>query len=83
MFVSRMKSPNGTTPLMTAVYSRVYWGRVPDDLLALEAAHDYAFTLVAAHHPRLGGDRRGARQPNSLVPGLPCHRRGQHGQGGC
>jgi NadR type nicotinamide-nucleotide adenylyltransferase len=37
-----------TTPLMTAVYSRVYWGRVPDDLLALEAAHDYAFTLVAA-----------------------------------
>lgn len=37
-----------TTPLMTAVYSRIYWGRVPDDLLALEAAHDYALTLVAA-----------------------------------
>ncbi|WP_075792384.1 AAA family ATPase [Massilia putida] len=37
-----------TTPLMTAVYSRVYWGRVPADLLALEAAHDYAWTLVAA-----------------------------------
>jgi nicotinamide riboside kinase len=37
-----------TTPLMTAVYSRVYWGRVPPDLLALEAAHDYALTLVAA-----------------------------------
>lgn len=37
-----------TTPLMTAVYSRVYWGRVPSDLLALEAAHDYALTLVAA-----------------------------------
>ena len=37
-----------TTPLMTAVYSRVYWGRVPHELLALEAAHDYAFTLVAA-----------------------------------
>jgi NadR type nicotinamide-nucleotide adenylyltransferase len=37
-----------TTPLMTAVYSRIYWGRVPADLLALEAAHDYAFTLVAA-----------------------------------
>jgi NadR type nicotinamide-nucleotide adenylyltransferase len=37
-----------TTPLMTAVYSRIYWGRVPPDLLALEAAHDYAHTLVAA-----------------------------------
>jgi NadR type nicotinamide-nucleotide adenylyltransferase len=37
-----------TTPLMTAVYSRIYWGRVPPDLLALEAAHDYAVTLVAA-----------------------------------
>ena len=37
-----------TTPLMTAVYSRIYWGRVPPDLLALEAAHDYALTLVAA-----------------------------------
>ncbi|QJE03400.1 ATP-binding protein [Massilia forsythiae] len=37
-----------TTPLMTAVYSRIYWGRLPDDLLALEAAHDYALTLVAA-----------------------------------
>lgn len=36
-----------TTPLMTAVYSRIYWGRVPPDLLALEAAHDYAYTLVA------------------------------------
>ena len=37
-----------TTPLMTAVYSRIYWGRVPPALLALEAAHDYALTLVAA-----------------------------------
>jgi NadR type nicotinamide-nucleotide adenylyltransferase len=37
-----------TTPLMTAVYSRIYWGRVPADLLALESGHDYAFTLVAA-----------------------------------
>lgn len=35
-----------TTPLMTAVYSRVYWGRVPPELLALEAGHDYALTLV-------------------------------------
>jgi NadR type nicotinamide-nucleotide adenylyltransferase len=37
-----------TTPLMTAVYSRIYWGRVPPALLALEAAHDYALTVVAA-----------------------------------
>lgn len=36
-----------TTPLMTAVYSRIYWGRVPPELLALEAGHDYAVTLVA------------------------------------
>jgi NadR type nicotinamide-nucleotide adenylyltransferase len=36
-----------TTPLMTAVYSRIYWGRVPPALLELEAAHDYAVTLVA------------------------------------
>jgi len=35
-----------TTPLVTAVYSRIYWGRVPPDLLAMEAAHDYALTLV-------------------------------------
>jgi nicotinamide riboside kinase len=37
-----------TAPLMTAVYSRIYWGRVPAELLALETAHDYAFTFVAA-----------------------------------
>jgi NadR type nicotinamide-nucleotide adenylyltransferase len=38
-----------TTPLMTAVYSRIYWGRVQaPELLALEAAHDYALTFVAA-----------------------------------
>jgi NadR type nicotinamide-nucleotide adenylyltransferase len=37
-----------TTPLMTAVYSRIYWKRVDDQLAALAAAHDYAFTLVAA-----------------------------------
>lgn len=36
-----------TAPLMTAVYSRIYWGRVPPELLAMEAAHDYAVTLVA------------------------------------
>lgn len=37
-----------TAPLMTAVYSRFYWGRVPPELLAMEAEHDYALTLVAA-----------------------------------
>jgi len=37
-----------TAPLMTAVYSRFYWGRVPSELLALEAGHDYGLTLVAA-----------------------------------
>ena len=37
-----------TAPLMTAVYSRIYWGRVPPALLALEAAHDYVLTVVAA-----------------------------------
>jgi NadR type nicotinamide-nucleotide adenylyltransferase len=36
-----------TTPLLTAVYSRIYWGRVPPGLLALEGQHDYAATLVA------------------------------------
>jgi len=36
-----------TSPLVTAVYSRIYWGRVPEELLALEAAHDYALTFVA------------------------------------
>ena len=37
-----------TTPLMTAVYSAIYWGRVPPALDALALAHDYALTLVAA-----------------------------------
>jgi len=37
-----------TTPLMTALYSRVYWGRVDDQLAALDARHDYALTLVTA-----------------------------------
>jgi NadR type nicotinamide-nucleotide adenylyltransferase len=37
-----------TTPLMTALYSRVYWGRVDDALARLAAAHDYALTLVTA-----------------------------------
>jgi NadR type nicotinamide-nucleotide adenylyltransferase len=37
-----------TTPLMTAIYSRMYWNRVDAQLAALAAGHDYAFTLVAA-----------------------------------
>ena len=37
-----------TTPLMTALYSRVYWGRVDAPLAALAAVHDYALTLVTA-----------------------------------
>ena len=37
-----------TTPLMTALYSRVYWGRVDGQLAALAARHDYALTLVTA-----------------------------------
>ena len=35
-------------PLMTAIYSRFYWGRVEQPLAALARAHDYAFTLVTA-----------------------------------
>jgi NadR type nicotinamide-nucleotide adenylyltransferase len=37
-----------TTPLMTGVYSRWYWGRVDTQLALLERRHDYAFTLVTA-----------------------------------
>ena len=37
-----------TTPLMTALYSRVYWGRVDAQLERLAARHDYALTLVTA-----------------------------------
>jgi NadR type nicotinamide-nucleotide adenylyltransferase len=37
-----------TTPLMTSIYSRMYWNRVDAQLAALAASHDYAFTLVAA-----------------------------------
>jgi NadR type nicotinamide-nucleotide adenylyltransferase len=37
-----------TAPLMTAVYSRIYWGRVDAPLAALARKHDYALTLVAA-----------------------------------
>lgn len=37
-----------TTPLMTALYSRVYWGRVDAQLAAFDTRHDYALTLVTA-----------------------------------
>ena len=37
-----------TTPLMTALYSRVYWGRVDAQLAELARTHDYALTLVTA-----------------------------------
>lgn len=37
-----------TTPLMTALYSRVYWGRVDARLADLDASHDYASTFVTA-----------------------------------
>jgi NadR type nicotinamide-nucleotide adenylyltransferase len=37
-----------TTPLMTALYSRVYWNRVDPQLEALARRHDYALTLVTA-----------------------------------
>jgi NadR type nicotinamide-nucleotide adenylyltransferase len=37
-----------TTPLMTALYSRVYWGRVDAQLTELDSVHEYALTLVTA-----------------------------------
>lgn len=37
-----------TTPLMTAIYSRFYWGRVDEELTELDRSHDYAFTLLTA-----------------------------------
>jgi NadR type nicotinamide-nucleotide adenylyltransferase len=37
-----------TTPLMTALYSRVYWGRVDAQLAELDSVHEYALTLVTA-----------------------------------
>lgn len=37
-----------TTPMMTALYSRWYWGRVDAQLARLDSRHDYAFTLVTA-----------------------------------
>ncbi len=37
-----------TTPLMTALYSQHYWGRVEPALAALAADHPYQLTLVTA-----------------------------------
>jgi NadR type nicotinamide-nucleotide adenylyltransferase len=37
-----------TTPLITALYSEFYWGRVPSQLDALAREHDYALTVVTA-----------------------------------
>ena len=37
-----------TTPLMTALYSRSYFGRIGADLEALAGHHAYALTLVTA-----------------------------------
>lgn len=37
-----------TTPLMTALYSRVYWARVDAQLAELDMVHEYALTLVTA-----------------------------------
>ncbi|MCD2518654.1 ATP-binding protein [Massilia sp. G4R7] len=37
-----------TTPLMTALYSRQYWGRVDPQLARLDRVHDYARTFVTA-----------------------------------
>jgi NadR type nicotinamide-nucleotide adenylyltransferase len=38
-----------TTPLMTAVYSRHYFGRLQDDLATLLASRQYDITLVCDH----------------------------------
>lgn len=37
-----------TTPMMTAIYSRWYWGRVDAGLAALDAMHPYQMTVVTA-----------------------------------
>jgi NadR type nicotinamide-nucleotide adenylyltransferase len=37
-----------TTPLMTALYSRQYWGRVDPQLARLDSSHAYAWTFVTA-----------------------------------
>jgi NadR type nicotinamide-nucleotide adenylyltransferase len=37
-----------TTPLMTALYSTIYWGKPDEELDALSRVNDYAVTLVTA-----------------------------------
>jgi NadR type nicotinamide-nucleotide adenylyltransferase len=37
-----------TTPLMTAIYSRWYWGRVDAQLAQLARRYEYDFTIVTA-----------------------------------
>jgi NadR type nicotinamide-nucleotide adenylyltransferase len=37
-----------TTPMMTAIYSRWYWGRVDAGLAVLDATHPYQVTIVTA-----------------------------------
>ncbi len=37
-----------TTPMMTAIYSRWYWGRVDAELTVLDATHPYQLTVVTA-----------------------------------
>lgn len=37
-----------TTPLMTALYSRLYFDEIDPELVALELAHNYQFTIVTA-----------------------------------
>jgi NadR type nicotinamide-nucleotide adenylyltransferase len=54
-----------TTPLMTAVYSMQYWGRVDDQLQALADRHDYAFTLVSA--PDLPWEPDGLQRDSDAV----------------
>jgi NadR type nicotinamide-nucleotide adenylyltransferase len=54
-----------TTPLMTAVYSMQYWGRVDSQLQALADSHDYAFTLVSA--PDLPWEPDGLQRDSDAV----------------
>jgi nicotinamide riboside kinase len=54
-----------TTPLMTAVYSMQYWGRVDAQLQALADRHDYAFTLVSA--PDLPWEPDGLQRDSDAV----------------
>ncbi|WP_307721747.1 ATP-binding protein [Massilia horti] len=61
-----------TAPLMTAVYSRFYWGRLEERLAAFEQAHDYAWTLVAA--PDLPWEPDGLQRDSDEVRQAVHHR---------